>query len=332
MPRLQPAVFAESDIFVEGLDKDYLRLEARPVWTRSLNREQGVKSFETLDILDLSFRSKPIIESESRCPLRKHLAPKAVVEIKHAVKPVSELVKDIVMDDPPATTLRPVLSASDEADGEPEMEKSTDAEGDTASEVGRSPSEEHAMIEELRAVAFTLKNKLMERWARKLAKNEGAGMNGDVDTEERAEIQKAGQTIKPDKKGVKRTTDNLLPKKGSAKCTFGNCPWSFSTRAQSFNRHVHTHYPEAYFCPICNEIACRDDSLDRHLLHKGRGRCVNSDMAKHFRISRGDDGKIKMGFDRKFFNFYFLGVLEEYDMSEEHFEIIARRRRGAPLY
>ena len=36
--------------------------------------------------------------------------------------------------------------------------------------------------------------------------------------------------------------------------------------------------------------------------------------------------------NKKFFNLYYLGAMEEYDMPDEHFEIIAKRKRHAPLY
>ncbi|THH09310.1 hypothetical protein EW145_g2115 [Phellinidium pouzarii] len=326
MPRLRPAVFNDSDIFIEGLNEDYFRLEARPVWRFSKFEEVECKAFETLDNLDLGTRPMPIVDVESRCPFKKYLSPVAITKAQYTWEPTFQPTiqedKDVEMDDVSNSIhlfMSPCVNDAD-ADGEIEMADASSA-GEKSSVEEDSPKE-WELIDELRIKAMALRDKVLERWSRKAGRGDGGeDFNG----------KREEPKIRTNKRGKKRTPDGV-PKEGDAICNYRDCPWFFSTRAQSFNRHIHTHYPEAYFCPVCGEVACRDDSLDRHLLHKAEGKCIKSDSAKRYRISRGDDGKVKMGYDRKLFNFYFLGVLEDYEMSEEHFEIVARRRRGAPLY
>ncbi|KAL5526076.1 hypothetical protein ACEPAG_7414 [Sanghuangporus baumii] len=121
-------------------------------------------------------------------------------------------------------------------------------------------------------------------------------------------------------------------------CTYPNC--SFATlRKAHLNRHISTHYPDAYFCPVCHATFGREVGLNRHLSHsvvpskedkvsQNGDRevqkydadivpCIESDEALRYEVGR----------DPERFNFYYLGVMEDYEMDDEHFEALAKRKR-----
>ncbi|KAI5120201.1 hypothetical protein M0805_006307 [Coniferiporia weirii] len=106
-------------------------------------------------------------------------------------------------------------------------------------------------------------------------------------------------------------------KTGRFMCSYEDCK-HHSPNLTILGRHVHTHYPDAYFCPVCDTTFSRVDAFDRH-----------------FRLLRLTDLEHAAGFqkfgverNKERFNFYFLGTMDDYSMPEEHFEIIAGRRRG----
>ncbi|KAL5503817.1 hypothetical protein ACEPAH_7888 [Sanghuangporus vaninii] len=45
--------------------------------------------------------------------------------------------------------------------------------------------------------------------------------------------------------------------------------------------------------------------------------CIESDETLHYEVGR----------DPERFNFYYLGVMEDYEMDDEHFEALAKRKR-----
>ena len=45
--------------------------------------------------------------------------------------------------------------------------------------------------------------------------------------------------------------------------------------------------------------------------------CAESEDALRYEVAR----------DTERFNFYYLGVMEDYEMDDEHFEVLAKRRR-----
>ncbi|PAV16686.1 hypothetical protein PNOK_0830600 [Pyrrhoderma noxium] len=202
--------------------------------------------------------------------------------------------------------------------GEDELREDDTDMGNSDSE--KLIPEEQVLIEELRIKAISLKKRLMERWNKKLVK------------EEADDLLHSDEPITKTHKGHKKLQEQAAKQKGTIHCSFSSCDWTFSSRTQTFKRHIYTHYPFAYFCPVCLEIVCREDSLDRHLQNKTKGQCVDSAGARRFRITRASDGRVRVNMNKKFFNLYYLGAMEEYDMPDEHFEIIAKRKRHAPLY
>ncbi|KAH8102770.1 hypothetical protein DFH11DRAFT_376036 [Phellopilus nigrolimitatus] len=88
------------------------------------------------------------------------------------------------------------------------------------------------------------------------------------------------------------------------------------------NRHIHSHYPEAYFCPVCRSVLSRPDAFLRHF--KGDAKCADTNKGRYFGLPPPPNQK-------QFFNVYSLGLMEQYPMPGEHFRIIAGRHRGEPL-
>ncbi|KAL5526939.1 hypothetical protein ACEPAF_8666 [Sanghuangporus sanghuang] len=97
---------------------------------------------------------------------------------------------------------------------------------------------------------------------------------------------------------------------------------------QGRRRHLLTHYPEGIFCPICVHIFARECSLDRHLSTKSDS-CLDKPEAKRFLLGRTPEGKIARGLDRRVFNLYYLGAMEDFPMPDDQFQIIAGRERHA---
>lgn len=155
-------------------------------------------------------------------------------------------------------------------------------------------------------------------------------------------------------------------------CTF----WLPPSKARIVNlvRHLHSHYPDAYFCPVCEHTFRTREALCSHitripkaprifkkskaplwkrksLIQEPAEDGVRIDYAKEgernsdivnvevVHDSDGDDSPeaccasaealwFEVGRDQERFNIYWLGMMEKWKMPDEHFELIAGRRRG----
>lgn len=127
---------------------------------------------------------------------------------------------------------------------------------------------------------------------------------------------------------------------------------------------MHTHYPDAYFCPVCERTLRTSSALRQHLARvpksarrgkfgpkkeKGKAPSKNNEASSSRATSGensenaggGDSGeesvpcaasadaiRYEVGRDHERFNIYWLGVMEKFSMRDTHFEMIAGRRRG----
>ncbi|KAL5485699.1 hypothetical protein ACEPAI_6740 [Sanghuangporus weigelae] len=122
------------------------------------------------------------------------------------------------------------------------------------------------------------------------------------------------------------------------RCTYPGCSFITLRKAQ-LNRHISTHYPDAYFCPVCHATFGREDVLNRHLSHSvvpskenkvsqnGDRKVQNNDADTVPCIESDEALRYEVGRDPERFNFYYLGVMEDYEMDDEHFEALAKRKR-----
>ena len=88
-----------------------------------------------------------------------------------------------------------------------------------------------------------------------------------------------------------------------------------------------THYPRAFFCPVCESIILREDSLIRHFVSK-IDNCVGQPKAARFLLGRTPEGDVRRALDMQYFSIYFLGGMDDFPMPDEHFKIVAKRERG----
>ncbi|THH09307.1 hypothetical protein EW145_g2116 [Phellinidium pouzarii] len=115
--------------------------------------------------------------------------------------------------------------------------------------------------------------------------------------------------------------DEQSSEPGRFMCSYEGCTQS-SANTAILARHVHTHYPDAYFCPCCNTTFSRVDAFDRHFrMLQSKNDLVHTAGALRFEVGR----------ERTRFNLYFLGVMDDFPMPEDHFKMIAGRRRGNKL-
>ena len=137
------------------------------------------------------------------------------------------------------------------------------------------------------------------------------------------------------------------------KCNYPGCSY-YTSKKWHLDRHVSTHYPDPYFCPICLTTFGRLDALNRHLSGSSRSgqgksrqlkKAVGKSKSMGSRKQRSeetpsdpDNGmpciettealRYEVGRDKERFNFYYLGIFEDFDMDEAHFELLAGRRRS----
>ncbi|KAL5526908.1 hypothetical protein ACEPAF_8635 [Sanghuangporus sanghuang] len=145
---------------------------------------------------------------------------------------------------------------------------------------------------------------------------------------------------KPRAKSVRKQVQKEIVKgtENRHRCTYPNC--SFTTLRKAYlNRHISTHYPDAYFCPVCHATFGREDGLNRHLSHSvvpskenkvsqnGDRKVQNNDADIVPCIESDEALRYEVGRDPERFNFYYLGVMEDYEMDDEHFEALAKRKR-----
>ncbi|KAL5526122.1 hypothetical protein ACEPAG_7460 [Sanghuangporus baumii] len=128
-------------------------------------------------------------------------------------------------------------------------------------------------------------------------------------------------------KALKLRDDSIVKwSKQQSTCTDCRVSEGYLKSNQGRRRHLLTHYPEGIFCPICVHIFARECSLDRHLSTKSDS-CLDKPDAKRFLLGRTPEGKIARGLDRRVFNLYYLGAMEDFPMPDDHFEVIAGRER-----
>lgn len=72
----------------------------------------------------------------------------------------------------------------------------------------------------------------------------------------------------------------------------------------------------------------RRDEVTRHLNTDG-SKCADDPSAKNYGIFR-ENGRVPI-LRTRFYNRYFLGLMENYECSELEFEYMASRKRYAPL-
>ncbi|KAH8109572.1 hypothetical protein DFH11DRAFT_1548192 [Phellopilus nigrolimitatus] len=287
-----------SDLFIESFDVDYLHLDTRMEVCKAMPDEPEIKAFVALDKLDLQYQLRPVFDFACYSP------------------PASESTKDDVpADDGPESEdddggdeetdedINMVESHNDNDGEDGEDDNDNDDEDDEdmsdSESAGEPLTPEQMQIEELRIKAMEMKEKLMKRWEKK--------------------------------GGHKKRKESAPETQGSIKCTYPGC-LAFSTTPQLHARHIHTHYPFPYFCPVCDAILCRGDAYDRHVKNQHADGNAKSNNKTRSCALTPEGVRFDLLRDRKRFNFYFLGVMEDYPMSEEHFELISGRRRGSQLY
>lgn len=102
-----------------------------------------------------------------------------------------------------------------------------------------------------------------------------------------------------------------------------------------YGRHIHKHFPDDSFCPICMMVLSRHDSLQRHLMNQAhRSASRESKIAHRFGIGAHTEQTSIIN-KKHYFNLYWLGAMDDYavsvGMDEEQFRIMANRRWEDPI-
>ncbi|EJD06392.1 uncharacterized protein FOMMEDRAFT_165210 [Fomitiporia mediterranea MF3/22] len=96
------------------------------------------------------------------------------------------------------------------------------------------------------------------------------------------------------------------------------------------HQHIASHYPKAYFCPVCRQSYGSVDSLVYHLLYLKKA-CIKKERAKQFGLKADHPEWLVRTICSAYLNVYFLGGMESFEMPDDLFTLLAGRERNTPV-
>ncbi|KAH8109586.1 hypothetical protein DFH11DRAFT_1747047 [Phellopilus nigrolimitatus] len=112
--------------------------------------------------------------------------------------------------------------------------------------------------------------------------------------------------------GSRQAVESFAFSKLEGNCTYAGCEQCYYLLA--LKRHVmdvRAQYPPAFFCPACDRLLLSVSELKNHSAVCKEVLDVLCDLDHSYHL----------------FNFYYLGAMDDFPISEEHFEFLAGRRR-----